>query len=130
MKTILTTHLLIAILFFPFQGEAQLYTISGKVTCKESGKTLESVNVFESNSDVGTITNSNGFFKLELGAGAVKISVTDVGYESVNQNFVLKNDTILNVKMVPEKQSENRRRKQTAMHCYSKLPKKQLRRKK
>ena len=130
MKTFLTTHLLIAILFFPFPGEAQLYTISGKVTCKESGKTLESVNVFESNSDVGTITNSKGFFKLELEAGAVNISVSDVGYESVNQNFVLKNDTILNVKMVLEKPSENRRKKQTVMHCNSKLSKKHLKRKK
>jgi hypothetical protein len=128
MKTVLTTHLLLCIMLFPVLGEAQLFTISGNVTNSENGKALENVSIFESKSNTGTITNNKGFFKLELLAGDLEISITDVGYKASNRNFVLKADTTINIKLSPEIQIKNRHKKQMVLHADAKTPKKSLER--
>jgi hypothetical protein len=115
-------------MLFPVLGEAQLFTISGNVTNSENGKALENVSIFESKSNTGTITNNKGFFKLELLAGDLEISITDVGYKASNRNFVLKADTTINIKLSPEIQIKNRHKKQMVLHADAKTPKKSLER--
>ncbi len=130
MKTVLTTHLLLCIMLFPILGEAQLFTISGNVTNSENGNALENASVFESKSSTGTITNDKGFFKLELSAGDLEISISEVGYKAINQKFVLQADTTINVQLTPEVQIKNRHKKQMALNTDVKTPKKHLERKK
>jgi hypothetical protein len=130
MKTILTTHLLLCILLFPVLGEAQLFTISGNVANSKNGKALENASVFESKSNTGTITNKKGYFKLELSAGDLELSITEVGYRAFNQKIILKCDTTFNVNLAPEVQIKNRHKRQMAMHADAKTPKKKLEHKK
>ena len=76
MKTVLTTHLFLIIMFLPMYGKTQLVTISGNVTNSLSGKALNNVSIFESSSNIGTISNENGFFKLVLSQGTLEIKIT------------------------------------------------------
>jgi len=124
MKTVLTAHLLIFIMLLPFLGEAQLVTISGKVTNSKSGKALKNVTVFESLSNIGTITNESGFFKLALKKGALKIKITDSGFNDYSQQIVLRNDTTITVKLVPEINDKSRHKKLAAFHADAKSLKK------
>jgi len=126
MKTILTAHLLIFIMLLPILGEAQLVTISGKVTNSKSGKALENVTVFESLSNIGTITNESGFFKLALKKGALKIKITDSGFDDYSQQIVLRSDTTMTVKLVPEIHYKSRHKKPADLHADAKSSKKNL----
>ena len=124
MKTILTAHLLICIMLLPVFGKAQLVTISGNVIHSKSGKALENVSVFESSSNIGTITNESGFFKLELTGGELEIKITNSGFKEYSQQIILKNDTTLMVKLEPENQNKSRHKKQTNLHTGTKTSKK------
>lgn len=124
MKTNLTAHLLFCIMLLPVLVEAQLVTVSGKVTNSKSGEALENVTVFELSSNIGTITNENGFFKLALIKGAQEIKISDDGFIEYSQQFVLKSDTTLMVKLVSENQHKNRHKKQLSLHADAKISKK------
>ncbi len=124
MKTNLAAHLLFCIMLLPILGEAQLVTISGKVTNSKSGEALENVTIFELSSSIGTITNKNGFFKLALSKGAREIKISNDGFIEYSQQFVLKSDTTLMVKLVPEIQHKNRHKKQLSLHADAKTSKK------
>ncbi len=103
-------------MLLPVLGEAQLVTVSGKVTNSKSGEALENVTVFEPTSNIGTITNENGFFNLALTKGAREIKISDNGFIEYSQQFILKSDTTLSVKLVPEIQHKNRHKKQLILH--------------
>ncbi len=124
MKTILTAHLLIYIMLLPVFGRAQLVTISGKVTNSKSGNSLENVTVLESLSNIGTITNANGFFKLSLNKGFKEIKITDDGFAEYSKQITLKSDTTFTVNLIPITQDKNRRAKQNDLHADAKTPKK------
>lgn len=111
-------------MLLPVLVEAQLVTVSGKVTNSKSGEALENVTVFELSSNIGTITNENGFFKLALIKGAQEIKISDDGFIEYSQQFVLKSDTTLMVKLVPQNQHKNRHKKQLSLHIktHKKIP--------
>ena len=111
-------------MLLPILGEAQLVTISGKVTNSKSGEVLKNVTVFESSSNIGTITNENGFFKLVLTKGERKIKITDDGFNDFYQQIILKNDTTFTVNLVPETQQKNRHKKHADVHAVAKNQKK------
>ena len=124
MKTVLTTHLFLIIMFLPMFGKTQLVTISGNVTNSLSGKALNNVSIFESSSNIGTISNENGFFKLVLSQGTLEIKITNNGFNEFAQQIILKNDTVLNVQLEPEVQNRARQRKQDILHADAKTAKK------
>ena len=124
MKTNLTAHLLFCIMFLPILGEAQLVTISGKVTNSKSGEALENVTVFESVSNIGTITNEKGNFKLSLSTGTLNIEITGSGFKEYSRQFELKSDTTLAVKLIPEIQHKTRHKKQTDIQANAKTQQK------
>jgi hypothetical protein len=111
-------------MFLPLLGKTQLVTISGKVTDSKSGKVLENASIFESSSNIGTITNEKGFFKLELPKGELKITITDDGFRDFAQQIILKGDTILSVVLEPEIQNKSRQKKQEPLQVDAKLTKK------
>ncbi len=123
MKTILTTHLLILMLLLPVVAKAQFVTISGNVINSKSGKALENVNIFESSSNTGTITDEKGFFKLILTGSEFEIIITDSGFKKLTQQIVSKNDTILTVKLEPEIQKKIRQKKQHKLQTAAKTSK-------
>lgn len=102
MKAIITCYFFSIFMLFPFIGKSQLFTISGIVTHQKIGNALEGVNIFETISKIGTITDKNGNFQLMLKTGDINISITLDGFKDFNKNLVLLNDTILNVQLEPK----------------------------
>ena len=111
-------------MFLPLLGKTQLVTISGKVVNSKSGKVLENVSIFESSSNIGTITNKNGFFKLELPRGELEFKITDDGFRDFAQHIVLKSDTTISVVLEPEIQNKNRHKKHETAQIDAKITKK------
>ena len=111
-------------MLLPILGEAQLVTISGKVTNSKSGEALENVTVFESVSNIGTITNESGFFKLALATGKLNIEITGSGFKEYSRQFELKSDTTLSVKLIPEIQHKNRYKKHADIQANAKTQQK------
>lgn len=122
MRTILTTHILICILLLPGFVKAQTIIISGKVT-SSNGEALENVSIFESNKNIGTITNEKGYFKLILSAGEIKINITESGFVDFSQEIHITKDSIFAVKLTPVIQNKNRNRKQTNLEAAVKVEK-------
>ncbi len=101
MKTALSLHYFLFFLILSFSGNAQMVLVSGTVLNQNSGKNIENVNIFESISGIGTISNQNGFFSLMLKPGNAKIVFSLEGFNELTQKIIVKNDTTLSVSMVP-----------------------------
>jgi outer membrane receptor for ferrienterochelin and colicin len=69
--------------------QAQKYTISGIVTDQKSGERLAGASIMIVNRDVGTTTNTFGFYSITLPADSVVLRVSYVGYTSYVDSFVM-----------------------------------------
>jgi len=112
MKTILLTLFSIIFFMIPDFGLAQLITVTGLVKSSTSGKTLKEVNVFESNSGIGTITNKDGYYKLTLNSGTLNLKISEAGYLAVSKKMELSSDTTLTIILHPEIHGKNRMKDQ------------------
>jgi len=101
MKTIVSCHLFLLCLFLPIFGNDQLVLVTGNIINEKTGVALENVNILESNSGIGTITNMNGFFSLMLNKGNAEILVSHAGFKDFSKKLMLKADTALTVSLVP-----------------------------
>ncbi|NRA51700.1 MAG: TonB-dependent receptor plug domain-containing protein, partial [Phaeodactylibacter sp.] len=91
------TRILFLICALPIALSAQKYTISGYLRDGTSGEPLISANIFDQNSDQGTVTNVYGFYSLTLPADSVSLSFSYIGYEPTVHTFLLRQDTSLNI---------------------------------
>lgn len=80
---------------------SQNYTISGTIEDLNSGEHLISSFVYDVNSKKGTTSNYYGFYSLKLTRGPVKILYSYAGYASIQIEFNLIKDTVINVKLDP-----------------------------
>ncbi len=95
-------YLLLLILILPFTSNGQFAVIRGKITNEKSGIALENVNILETLSGIGTISNSTGDFRLMLNPGNTELLITLDGYKSVTKQIKLVNDTIMNILLEPQ----------------------------
>ena len=110
MKTVFVLTSILFMLFLSPVSEAQNVTVSGFVSNSDSGEFLESANIFESVSTIGTLSNKHGFYKLMLKKGEAKILATYNGYSDLSNNIVLKNDTTINLRMMPTTLLKNKQK--------------------
>lgn len=101
MKTIFAFHLYLICMLFPMYGNAQFLLITGNIINEKTGNALENVNILESNSGIGTITNLSGFFSLMLNPGSVELLISHEGFQNFSKKLVLKSDTTLTVALLP-----------------------------
>ncbi len=101
MKTIFAFHLYLICMLFPMYGNAQFLLITGNIINEKTGIALENVNILESNSGIGTITNLSGFFSLMLKPGSVELLISHEGFQNFSKKLVLKSDTTLTVVLHP-----------------------------
>lgn len=101
MKTIITIHFYLLFLLFPAIGNAQFLRITGNIINEKTGVALENVNILESKSGIGTITNLSGFFSLMLKPGNAEIIISHDGFQNYSQKLEIKQDTTLTVSLVP-----------------------------
>jgi len=77
----------------------QKYTISGYVEDNESGEKLLGVNIYDANSELGTVSNTYGFFSLTLPKDSVVLSISYVGYKTKIFEAYLNKDISINFQM-------------------------------
>ena len=83
---------------FPAMGEK----IFGKVT-DENGQGLPFATLYIKNTSIGTTSNAEGDYSLEVNAGEYEIIFQFVGYKKAVRKVIITNESIrLDVKMVPE----------------------------
>lgn len=58
------------------------YYISGKIIDAETKLPLQGASVFAQNTTIGTATDAQGFFKLELPSGGYELAITFTGYHA------------------------------------------------
>lgn len=95
------------LLTFPGVVQAQLLSLSGYVKNFITGEPIENAAIYEATSGIGTITNSDGYYKLLLQKGEQKLKITSAGSESYNSTFIMASDTIVSVELKPQNFSEN-----------------------
>lgn len=95
------------LLFLSQLSFAQKYTISGYIEDSASGERLIGASVYSSaNINFGTASNEYGFYSLTIPEGKTKIFCTYVGYTSEWKEFVLSNDTSINISLQPSLEIE------------------------
>ncbi|MFW5755263.1 MAG: carboxypeptidase-like regulatory domain-containing protein [Tangfeifania sp.] len=102
MKTILNFFILFTLFIVPQHGQAQLLSVSGYVKNFVSDKMLENVSVYENESGTGTISNTEGYYKLLLKPGTLNLKISSHGFEDYSTKFELKGDTTLTVRLKPD----------------------------
>lgn len=79
--------------------EAQVHLLTGSVVDAETGVLLPSATIRVLRSSKGTVTNTDGRFRLPLSAGRWGIVVSYVGYQSETLSVDLQNDLQLDIRL-------------------------------
>lgn len=98
MKRLVGTFLFLAIALTGVAQELSdsvICRISGIVRDKASGTRLENVSITIPNTDISTVTNSDGYFLLKLKEKPVAISVSSLGYKT--RKVVVRNEVSQNL---------------------------------
>lgn len=106
LKFLLFVYLVL--FFFSLTAAAQNFncSVEGKVISQSSGKPLENVNVFITNTVWGTTTNKEGYFKIKsLPFGNLTVAASMVGYKSKTASIILKERENLEVNFNLEEKS-------------------------
>ena len=84
--------------------EAQQFSVSGKVSDKETNDQLYFANIRVLNSSLGTSSNRNGDYELKLKKGTYRLTVSYIGYISDTVSIVLdKNLREVNFELIQTK---------------------------
>ncbi|HEY6977759.1 MAG TPA: carboxypeptidase-like regulatory domain-containing protein, partial [Chitinophagaceae bacterium] len=76
---------LIPLLLISIMLNAQTRTIRGKVVSSQNNQPISGAAVQVKDKSIGTITNNDGSFSLNVPAGAVTLVISNVGYTSVER---------------------------------------------
>jgi TonB-linked SusC/RagA family outer membrane protein len=75
----------ILFLFFCFAAYAQTRTVKGKVVSAQNNQPIAGAAIQVKDKSIGTITNNDGSFSLNVPNGAVTLVISNVGYTSVER---------------------------------------------
>ena len=95
-KYIYLFFLLSSGLFYTCMLDAQVYTLTGKVLDKASGKALPGASVYLPEIKKGTIANKEGVFILNIESGSHVMEISYVGYATDVENIKLDKNTTQN----------------------------------
>ena len=106
-KNILHNFLLVLILSFTWQNIFAQKIVFGQITDGQTLQPLDGVSVILENSNIGTISNHIGMFRMELPSKSSKrIKVQYMGYESrniiLNKKLCVNDSICCNVELQPE----------------------------
>lgn len=106
------------VLFFPLfflfgisslVADAQRLHVTGQVTDNTSLQPVSQIAVVEKISGTVTITSDQGIYSLLLNRGEVEMVFTGLNYEPAHFSFVLKGDTVIDVKLTTSLNERNKR---------------------
>lgn len=93
-KKLLPLLLCLTVAFTSFAQER--YTISGYIEDEATGEKLIGANVFDPNIELGTSTNTYGFYSLTLPKDSVYLAISYIGYTTKYYRLYLDKDVTLN----------------------------------
>ena len=73
--------------------------LSGKITDKQTGKTLSGATVYFSDLKLGTVTNKEGEYKISIPQGSHVVEVSYMGYATQVQTITIQDATTINFNM-------------------------------
>lgn len=68
---------------------AQQATIKGQVTARKSGESMPGVNVIIDGTSIGSSTDENGMYSLQVDAGSYKVRASYVGFKTVTKSVTV-----------------------------------------
>ena len=86
--------ILLVVVLFNAQAQSQSFIASGKVIDKQSGQALTGASVFCQNTTLGTTTNAQGEFSINLAAGGYDLVISYSGYETYSMRINNSTDNI------------------------------------
>jgi len=95
-------YLAVLLMCGALSGFAQQKTVTGKVTASDDGSAMPGVNILEKGTTNGTVTDTNGEFKIEVGSDAT-LTFSFVGYAT--QEVVVGSQTALAVTLTTDAKS-------------------------
>lgn len=97
------------LLLLVITSQAQKFTINGYITDKTSGERLAGASIFLPEKNVGTTSNSYGFYSITLPgqADSLEIQVSYAGYDVYHSRILLNDNVKLNILLDHQKQLEN-----------------------
>lgn len=90
-KSTCTFFLFILTIFTSFAQEK--FTLSGTVSDSKNNETLIGVNIYIPTLKIGTTTNEYGFYSLSAPQGEYEVEISYVGYQSIQKNIILNQNT-------------------------------------
>ncbi|MGZ8525741.1 MAG: carboxypeptidase-like regulatory domain-containing protein, partial [Chitinophagaceae bacterium] len=87
-----------------FTGYAQ-FTISGKIIDADSKEPLNSASVYCQNTTIGTTTNKEGEFSLQLKSGGYELIISYTGYQTKQVQITHSDNRIADIEMIKEEKS-------------------------
>lgn len=78
------------------------FVLRGLLTDPATEKRLAGASVFLSNTSVGTVTNANGEFELNVPPGRYELIVSFIGYETVSRTISGNSEGLLKIEMKPK----------------------------
>jgi outer membrane receptor for ferrienterochelin and colicin len=82
-------------------ASAQQITLSGTVSDGKTGEPLIGANIYNPLTLAGTATNLYGFYSLKFPSGTIRLTASYTGYQTVNVEFVLSKDSVVNISLEP-----------------------------
>lgn len=117
-------YLLFLIFVLPLVSNGQLAVIRGTITSEKYKTALEYVNVLDTLTGIGTITNARGEFRLMLHPGNAELMVSLDEFHPVARKIELRADTVINFQLVPKLNYKNRQKLSTHADLAKKPDKK------
>ncbi len=93
--------LFLALMFTWNLVQSQNYILSGRVSDAKNGEFLPGATIFVQETNTGISTNRYGFYSLSFQEGTYIITISYVGYESMNCRLLIEKDSILNIVLKP-----------------------------
>lgn len=81
------TRFLLLVFIFPFLVFSQEVTLSGYVYDKSTGEHIIGANVIDPNLNIGTATNTYGFYSLTIPSNFAQIQVSFIGYKPIEKEI-------------------------------------------
>jgi hypothetical protein len=81
------------------------FTLSGTISEEKSNETLIGVNILFPEIQAGTTTNEYGFFSITLPKGTYKISISYLGFNTINEAIALTQDISKNFSLIDNLES-------------------------
>lgn len=90
------------ITIYALSSSANSFVISGYIRDKKSGEELIGARVYFPDYQIGCISNSYGYYALEINAGPTQVRVTSLGMQPIVETLDLTQDLILNFELTDD----------------------------